>query len=101
MVFNKINIISVKQTFKDLKAYLPSKVMFSKMNIYYVNPKAIGCLFCPILLHRIKIGKQFEMENTNMCQDMNSPSGEIKLSIILTTGDKEIFAILNFCLTEI
>ena len=35
---------------------------------------------CPILFHRIKIKRKFQMENTNRCQAMNSPRGEIKFT---------------------
>ena len=37
-------------------------------------------LFCPILFHRIKIMQRIQMENTNKCQAMNSPRGEMKLT---------------------
>ena len=45
-----------------------------------VSPKAKSLLFCPILFHRIKIMKQFQMENTYRCHAMNYPRGEIKFT---------------------
>ena len=66
---------------------MDSKVVFSKMNIIsvkgifsIVSPKAKSFPFCPILFHRIKMKKRFQMEDTNRCQAMNSPRGEIKLT---------------------
>ena len=68
-----------------------------------VSPKAKSLLFCPILFHRIKIMKQFQMENTNRCHAMNYPRGEIKFThnLNLMRQKTEIFVIPNICFIKI
>ena len=41
--------------------------------------------------------KQFQMENTNMCQAMNSPRGEISVPVILSKSAKKL---KHICFTK-
>ena len=62
-----------------------------------VRAKARSFLLCPILFHRIKIMKRFQMLFTNRCQAMNSLRGKLTWPIVLTTGDKKL---KKFCFTK-
>ena len=70
MVFSKMNIISVKLILRDLKAYLHSKVMFSKINIFQKFP---------VWSNSVPQDQNNETIS-NRCQAMNSPRVEMKLT---------------------
>ena len=75
-----MNIISVKRIFRDLKAYLHSKEMFSKMNIFHCQPKSQKF---PVLSNSVPQDQDNETISDGIYKQVSGhdlSTGEIKLT---------------------